>query len=279
MKNIILSIFSLSIVLIGLSILLSSSSQGRAFAANSGNTGAPGETIRCSNCHGGGSFRNTTYLIEVLDSSNNVVSSYTPGYVYTLIGTFNTTIGFPAPPAYGFQVVSLTGTNTPYNAWSNASPNARIDLTSGGRSYTEQRGPSSSNTFTVNWTAPPVGTGNITFYSAANGVNLNRGTSGDNSFSTQLTLTENIATNLVDRNINADLSLYPNPVQNELSIKSTTPIIGQLMIFDKTGKIVRSRQFISSSLIVKMEDLPNGLYFVRMIDQNGKMINKKVVKN
>ena len=279
MKRIVLSVFSLSIVLIGLSIVLSSSSQGRAFATNAGNTGAPGESIRCSNCHTGGNFSTTTYQIELLDSSNNPVSSYIPGYVYTLRGSFSTPTGNPRPTRYGFQVVSLVGTNTTYNAWSNASTNARIASASNGRSYTEHRGPSSSGTYTVNWTAPVVGTGSVTFYSASNGVNLNSGTSGDNGYATQLTITENISTDLIDLNEVSEFNLYPNPVQKELFISSSKPIIGELMIFDQTRKVVRSRQFVSSSIFVNMEDLPNGLYFLQLVDQSGNRINMKVVKN
>lgn len=278
MKKVVLSIFSLSIVLIGLSIVLSSSSQGRAFAANAGNTGAPGESTVCGSCHAGGSFTSTTYQIELLDSQNNVVNSYIPGNVYTLRGSFTTPIGGISPPRYGFQVVSLIGTNTAYNAWSSPSANARVASASNGRSYAEHRGPSASNVYTVNWTAPTAGSGNVTFYSAANGVNRNSNTSGDNSFRNQITISESISTGISNVESVSDFLLYPNPVKNVLYITGAPDFKGALSIIDQSGKVVLVAPFNGPQLTLQMGDLSNGLYFVRAESTTGELLVNKIIK-
>lgn len=278
MKRVLLSVFTLTIALIGLSILLSSSSQGRAFAANAGNTGAPGEATVCGNCHTGGGFSSTSYQIELLDSQNNVVNSYIPGNVYTLRGSFATPIGGSAPPRYGFQVVSLIGNNTAYNAWSSPSGNARVSSANNGRSYTEHRGPSAANTYTVSWTAPSAGSGNVTFYSAANGVNRNSNTSGDNSFRVQTTLTENINTGLSNAERVENFQIYPNPVKNDLFISGAKYLIGSLSIIDQSGKIVKAAPFNGQKLSMQMNDLSNGIYFVRLESASGELIVEKLIK-
>ena len=94
MKKTLLSLFGISIALIGLQVLLVSSSNGRAFIANSGNTGAPGESQTCRSCHGTG-FSTTVTLVVSKDSAlgNPVSSSYIPGDVYDAEFTVNATRG------------------------------------------------------------------------------------------------------------------------------------------------------------------------------------------
>lgn len=281
MKRIILPLFALTITLTAISIILTSSSQGRAFAANSGNTGAPGETLVCGNCHGGGSFGNTSYQIELLDSNNNAVNSYIPGSVYTLRGTFTTPTGSTNPSAYGFQVVSLLATNSSnYNAWSSPSSNVRIaSSSSNSRSYAEHNGPSSSPIYTVSWTAPPVGSGSVDFYSASNGVNLNRGTSGDNGYTDQLTITENVSTNLLTSEKLNRVNTFPNPVSDLLYVDPAGFNQLTLMLFDLKGALIQTLNISSNQVSnLDLSNLSSGIYLLRIEDQQGNGINKKLVK-
>lgn len=80
-----------------------------------------------------------------------------------------------------------------------------------------------------------------------------------------------------------DVSLFPNPVSDEVFISMDEETIQQsisLEIFDNSGKIVLSRQFdniIVKQLPVNVAFLPEGYFILRLISENGVGI-KKIVK-
>lgn len=93
------TLLGLGFSLAALWVILASSSNGRATAANQGNTGGAGETTTCSSCHSGGSFGTASVLIQLFASgTTNTVTSYVPGTTYDLRVTVNHTSG--TPPAH-----------------------------------------------------------------------------------------------------------------------------------------------------------------------------------
>lgn len=62
------------------------------------------------------------------------------------------------------------------------------------------------------------------------------------------------------------LSIYPNPVKAELNVLTDGTIEG-ISIYDMTGRMVR--QYNDNRSKVNVQDLPNGIYFVRLLDKNG----------
>jgi hypothetical protein len=178
-------------------VFLTSSSNGRATAANSGNTGAPLETQTCGNCHSGGAYGPVTISIQVFTlGTTNPVTSYVPGQQYDLRVTVNKNAGTPG--GYGFQLTCLTlANNTPLAGYSNLATNVKQKLvttgTFAGRTYTEHNGVGTNNIFNMRWTAPAAGTGSVRFYSSGNAVNGTGSTGGDNGGFSNLTLTEAVA--------------------------------------------------------------------------------------
>lgn len=174
--------------------LFASNSNGRATQANTGNTGAPGETAICSSCHSGGNFGPVNVSIQAFEAgTNNAVSTYSPGQTYDMRVTVQPGMGSPA--GYGFQMTCLTlGNNTPLGGYSNLATNVKQKLvtvgTYAGRTYVEHNGVTSNNQFNLSWTAPAAGTGTVRFYAAGNCVNLSGNTSGDLASSTNFTMTE-----------------------------------------------------------------------------------------
>jgi hypothetical protein len=70
------------------------------------------------------------------------------------------------------------------------------------------------------------------------------------------------------------LSVYPNPVKSELTVLTDGNTDGTsrenregVSIFDMTGKMVR--QYNDNRTRVNVQDLPNGIYFMRLLDKNG----------
>lgn len=61
------------------------------------------------------------------------------------------------------------------------------------------------------------------------------------------------------------LAVYPNPVKAELNVVADGQATG-VSIFDMTGKTVL--QFNDNRTKVNVQDLPNGVYFMRLLDKN-----------
>ncbi len=182
MRRFQLSAFFLAAMAFPLYLLMTSSSGGRAGAANSGNTGAPGESSgqTCGSCHSGGSYSPITeqLLINKLGSTDEEFS-YEPGQTYELTYTISASGN---PLGYGFQLTALDASNNQAGTFSAPADNVQIETASlvGGRTYVEHKGVLNSPIFRVQWTAPSVNSGMITFYHSANAVNKNNATSGDN---------------------------------------------------------------------------------------------------
>ena len=87
---------------------------------------------------------------------------------------------------------------------------------------------------------------------------------------------EDIAGNGIDENcdgqidnsifeLNASISLYPNPTRSELNIQVNSNIIGNdLYIFDAVGKLVFKQQLLSTQTILPVSNFADGNYFVRV---------------
>jgi len=75
-------------------------------------------------------------------------------------------------------------------------------------------------------------------------------------------------------------SLYPNPADEMIDIKISDPASFNYQISDNTGKIIDSGKSVSRQLNIKTYQYKNGIYFLKMIDRNGKSnYNKFVVQH
>lgn len=73
-----------------------------------------------------------------------------------------------------------------------------------------------------------------------------------------------------------DVSIYPNPVEDELQIKTATDITDKVAtVFDINGKRISSTKLKSNSLNVS--NLTSGIYFLRL-ESKGKTIKRKFIK-
>ncbi|MEM9916490.1 MAG: choice-of-anchor V domain-containing protein [Bacteroidota bacterium] len=282
--------FKFLYTLFGLSILafaISSNSGGRATAANSGNTTAPGDAgATCITCHGNSSAIQVTLDIEVTDDQGNPPDpTYMAGQVYDVKVTINVAQGTPA--GFGFQMVCLNGelnANAPdVPNWSDLGSNVQMATASNGRTYVEHNGVGSSNEFTMKWTAPPTGSGTVTFYACGNGVNGNGSTGGDNAACNTLTIAE---TDVVSTNELADelgMKVFPNPAVDftTLSTNSSTSERFQLRLTDVQGKLLKDESLLVPAgqfrHTVNVQTLPSGIYYLQLTD--GKEIaTRKLLK-
>jgi len=279
MKKTIQTIFLLAVFGISAQLILVSSSNGRAFAASTGNTGAPGENTTCRTCHG--TAFGTTVSLVFKDTSGAAVTSYIPGDVYTIDYTVNTTTG--SPQRYGFQLVGLDTLNAAVNGFESPSSNSRIVTLGNGRQYAEHAGKSSSNTFSVKWAAPTVGVGSVIFYGGGAAVNNNRGTGGDGGNTTSLKILENTSVGIEENQFKNELSIYPNPATDVLFIKAKTNrfTTTKVSIINQQGQLVLEKSInlnTANKEMIPVYDLNRGLYILR-IEEGNNSISSKVLLN
>lgn len=171
--------------------IFASNSNGRATAANSGNTGAPGENT-CGQCHNGGNFGASVSIQVYAEGATVPTTQFYAGNTYTVRVTVNNSMG--SPGGYGFQLTALSGAeNTPVAGYSNLTSNVKqktitVQNAFTGRTYLEHNGVTTNNVFQFNWTAPANLADAVTFYAAGNVVNGTGSTSGDAVANTSLTI-------------------------------------------------------------------------------------------
>ena len=171
-----------------LTVFLVFSNQSNVYTNSGGpgpsKTGAPGENS-CAQCHSNSGGGTGSVSISIEDNP----TEYVAGTVYSI----TVEVTDATASEYGFQLTCLTGTST-----SSDSPNtggfsagSGTELKSSGslnRDYINHSTPSTTGSWTFNWTAPDPPEGDVHFYVAGNAVNGNNSTSGDKVYLNNLTL-------------------------------------------------------------------------------------------
>ncbi|MEO6191237.1 MAG: choice-of-anchor V domain-containing protein [Saprospiraceae bacterium] len=274
MKHLYLTFFVLSSF-----ILLVSNKDGRAASEGEGSTGAPGEPQVCKNCHNGSIVVGMD--IFIIDGSDTV-KTYEPEKNYTVHVIINPISG-PTPKGYGFQLVGLVAplkvTGPDVKTLTANSPNVKIATAfSTKRLYAEHKGNSLTNTFIVNWQAPPVGSGPVSFYSAGNGNNANNNNSGDGSVKNSVQVNEKVilATN---EPAPADFKVYPNPSTGIYYLQGKSlQNVKTILLTNLMGKQLKNIRY-SKDMILDLESLLDGIYIVQLLDSNSKIVKtQKLIK-
>lgn len=78
----------------------------------------------------------------------------------------------------------------------------------------------------------------------------------------------------IEENITNLSSIYPNPTNGLLNIKSATPI-SKVTIYNNLGQLLFSSEKIDQ---IDISTLNEGIYFIKVSDENGQTQTKKVVK-
>ncbi|MBL7825948.1 MAG: T9SS type A sorting domain-containing protein [Saprospiraceae bacterium] len=282
-----LRLLSVTILSFLCALLAMGNKNGRASSAGKGNTGAPGDELSggqprtCLTCHNQGPIT-ASLAISVLDSAGNAITKYHPGKQYT--AQVKITASGTNLSGYGFQMIALKNSgNTDLDGFSDVNPNNyKIATISNGRTYAEHDNISASNTFNVKWTAPPAGTGNITFYAAGNGVNGNGTTSGDGAGINTLLLTESGTTTATDEQDNtfSGIKVFPNPVQTDanLWLGKLPGGVYQCGAYQADGKKVWENTFEQPeqgiALSIPSTEWAPGIYFIELRNEQRRGVVK-----
>lgn len=165
-------------VLPGIFLIIASSS-----GSPGGSTGSPGDGNQtCTACHSGTALNQTGWI-----STNIPAEGYTPGVTYQV--TLNSSHAGAA--RFGFELTAETSAGQKIGTFSITESN-RTKLVNQSKAVTHTfNGTTPSGggaSWTMNWTAPAMSAGNITFYAAVNAANGNGGTGGDVIYRTSMSV-------------------------------------------------------------------------------------------
>ena len=105
-------------------------------------------------------------------------------------------------------------------------------------------------------------------YSTTNWTNID----ATASFSTNC----NMSTGINETTQSLGLTIYPNPVANQLNIENGELKIESILILDITGETVKT--IVSSNNTIDVSDLTKGIYFIQIQTENG-LVNSKFIKD
>jgi len=149
----------------------------------SGHAGDPPANANCTACH-------SSFPLNSGDGELSITEllEYTPGQSYDL----TISLTDPGQSRWGFQTTARNGSNQFSGTLSLVTP-ATTQLNSGYINHTTagtNSGSGAGNSWTISWTAPPAGTGPVTFYVAGNAANNNFDNTGDDIYTINMVVQE-----------------------------------------------------------------------------------------
>jgi hypothetical protein len=203
-----------------------------------GRTNAPGET-NCTACHSTFPLNSGSGSLVVTD-----LGSWEPGQTYDL----TVTLADPDASRWGFEFTVLDQGGSRAGTLASLDANTQVSSTAS-RDYAKQTsagsqpGTPDQASWTVRWTAPDAGSGDLTLYMAANAANGNSAASGDRIYAINSTWSEGTTSPApMPALAGADLKAnYPNPFnpRTTLAFELASDQQVALNIYSLDGRLVR----------------------------------------
>ncbi|HOY08066.1 MAG TPA: T9SS type A sorting domain-containing protein [Saprospiraceae bacterium] len=70
----------------------------------------------------------------------------------------------------------------------------------------------------------------------------------------------------------AELSVYPNPAAEYISVQDKHDAVGEIAIFSIVGRRVKEFEYTKGDQQYYISDLPKGMYLVQLIDKNKRIL-------
>lgn len=242
-----------------------------AFSSGSpgGRSGSPGDGQTCRTCHSG----SAPISIEQAISTDIPGAGYVPGETYNITAK----IDDAGTNMFGFEITAEDNGNAKQGQWiiSNASQNR---LTNNNRAVTHTSGGrngSGTKTWQMQWKAPEVNVGAITFYAALMAADGGGGNSGDKLYVSNKKVEPNTTSSIKKSTTKQDLQItvYPNPVKYDLNLKLPKGFEEEYGIYliDATGVVrafYENNRPRSGMLKLDVSNLEAGNYIVRIFSDN-----------
>lgn len=130
-----------------------------------------------------------------------------------------------------------------------------------------------------------TGTGGTVSYSIGQIVyTTNTGINGSVAQGVQQPYEISTTIGINETTINLEMSVYPNPTANYLTLKTDDNANLSYQLYDMQGKIIESKTVTAGSTTIKMEGLPKASYFLKVSnsehpDSYREVKTFKVIKN
>ena len=260
-----------------------------SFGAPVSSSGAPDE-VTCANtgCHD--NFTANTGNAHLSLSIGNNLSEYVPGQTYPVTVTISET----GINRFGFQLVAIKNNDSLNAGELIVTDTVRTQLITNLIALTDRKyitytyagtEPYSSGLgqWTFNWTAPLQDVGPVTLYVGAVSANNDHTDGGDHVYTSSKTLTPDLSSAIKQFDESEIvLSLFPNPVSNQLNIKfNNNPLsLVQCRLYDIQGKVIKTlfEEKVSSVTKTIDMDVPPGIYFVKFNTDGKEKVEKIVVQ-
>ena len=90
---------------------------------------------------------------------------------------------------------------------------------------------------------------------------------------------QGVVLNAPETSLAGKIQMYPNPVSNELNIKSSADV-RSVIITSTIGKVMGIYKFDNSSYqTINTSDLSSGMYFITFVGKDGNKLTQKLIKN
>ena len=227
----------------------------RSTGSPGGKTGSPGDNgATCTDCHSGEATQQ-----DGLISSDIPENGFVPGETYTITAEISDDeaelIGFELTAEDNLEnkVGDFTITNNTETQFTNSEQ--AVTHTSDG---IEPSG--NSNDWSFDWTAPEEPESAVTFYAAFNAADGNGGTSGDDIYTSEMTVQIN---NVGITEKESITKMYPNPAKEYLKVEFKQATSREVEILNTQGAVVKSLTSTEEKITIPLQGLKTGVYFLK----------------
>lgn len=223
-----------------------------------GSIGDGGET-----CHGCHSSFDVIAQANWIDSDIPDVG-YTPGETYTITatGTHDMVVNFGFELTAENDVGDKSGTLTVTDETRTKFTNNDQAITHTANGITPE---GNMNSWTMEWTAPNTGVGDIIFYAAFNAGNGADGNSGDQIYTSTLNVKQSTVGTGEDL-LAKQLRVYPNPSTDFINLE--LPEGANYKIIDAAGRLMMADEKSRSTERIDISGLQQGIYFVQVLHED-----------
>ena len=236
-----------------------------------GNTGSPSDGQSCarSGCHSGPSVSN-----EDIDVSADIpASGYIGGETYNISFTMTK----PGGVKFGFQLSPQDNAGNGLGTLIAGTGSQIVSSKYITHTFNGTSASGGTKTWDFQWIAPVAGTGSVDVYYAGNFTNSASGALGDVVVTGSLTVNE--ATVGISEAELVELSVYPNPVIDEINI-AAVDVDEEIMVtmFSIEGRKVLEETYEGGDVKIDLrgKSLNSGVYFLN-IEVDGKSTVKKLL--
>ena len=125
-----------------------------------------------------------------------------------------------------------------------------------------------------------TGTGGTASYSVGQVVYTTAtGTNGSVAQGVQQPFEISTTVGINETTINLEMSVYPNPTTNYLTLKTDDNANLSYQLIDMQGKVIESKNVVSNPSNISLEGQPKAIYFLNVVNNNQVVKTFKIIKN